>query len=194
METGSIVRTTKSEPNQRFDQGEGKREIYQGVRVYKHARLGFLYQFIVASSRTNITRHILIMLAKFIVLFGLIAISQAGILAPAAYYAPAQTIIKKVVAAEEPANYHFNYAVNDASTGDVHSQEERAENGAIKGSYQLNDADGFLRTVEYTADDIHGFQANVRREPLHVVKKVIAQPTITKIIQPAHAAPAGPWY
>jgi hypothetical protein len=40
--------------------------------------------------------------------------------------------------------------------------------------------------VEYTADDAHGFQANVRREPLNVVKKIIAQPaTITKVIQPA---------
>ena len=46
----------------------------------------------------------------------------------------------------------------------------------------MNDADGFLRIVDYTADDVNGFQANVRREPLNVkvvhkvIQKVIAQP------------------
>lgn len=137
------------------------------------------------------------MAAKFIIFLGLVALSEAGILAPAAYFAPAQTIIKqiqpaiikKIVAAEEPANYQFNYEINDAQSGDSHSQNERADNGVIKGSYQLNDADGFLRIVDYTADDINGFQATVRREPLQLLKKIIAQPAvITKYVQ---AAPAG---
>lgn len=137
------------------------------------------------------------MASKLIIFLGLVALSQAGILAPAAYYAPAPTIIKqiqpaiikKVIAAEEPANYQFNYEINDAQTGDSHSQNERADNGVIKGSYQLNDADGFLRIVDYTADDIHGFQATVRREPLQFVKKIIAQPAV--IAKYVHAAPAG---
>ena len=117
------------------------------------------------------------MSAKFIVFFALVAVASAGI------------IVKQ---AEAPANYDFNYAVNDASTGDVHSQQEKAENGAIRGSYMLNDADGFLRTVEYTADDVNGFQANVRREPLNHVK--VIQP-VTKIIKKIIAQPqAGPWY
>lgn len=131
------------------------------------------------------------MSAKIIFFAAFVAVASAGILAPA-YYAPAPTIIKqvqptiikKVVAEEAPANYEFQYEVNDATTGDVHSQNEKAENGAIKGSYQLNDADGFVRIVDYTADDTNGFQATVRREPLTVVKKIIAQPTVTKIIQP----------
>ena len=50
------------------------------------------------------------------------------------------------------------------------------------------DADGFRRIVDYTADDVHGFNAEVRREPLEgfkapVVTKVIAQPQY-------HSAPA----
>lgn len=102
------------------------------------------------------------------------------------YYQP--TVVKTIVAAPEaPANYGFNYGVNDQHTGDVHSQQEWAKDGAVSGSYQLNDADGFRRTVDYTADDVNGFQATVRREPLTVVKKIIAQPVVTKIIA---AAPA----
>ena len=50
------------------------------------------------------------------------------------------------------------------------------------------DADGYRRIVDYTADDVHGFNAEVRREPLEgfkapVVHKVIAQPQY-------HSAPA----
>ncbi|CRL01370.1 CLUMA_CG014510, isoform A [Clunio marinus] len=99
------------------------------------------------------------MQAKIIIFFGLVALSQAGApwQAQPAAWKPAP---------EEPANYEFNYNVNEPSTGDVKFQQEHADNGAIKGVYKLNDADGFLRIVEYTADDVNGFKANVRREPL----------------------------
>ncbi|CAO1353880.1 unnamed protein product [Diamesa hyperborea] len=140
------------------------------------------------------------MSAKVIVFFALVAVASAGVL-QGAYY-PQQTLVKTIqptvvkqlvhAAPEAPANYDFNYAVDEASTGDVKSQRESAQNGVIHGSYQLNDADGFLRTVEYTADDVNGFQANVRREPLHHVK--VLQP-VTKIIKKIVAQPqAGPWY
>jgi Insect cuticle protein len=138
------------------------------------------------------------MAAKFITFFGLVAVASAGLVAqnqwnaaPAEWSQPATiikqiqpAIIKKVIAAvEEPANYNFNYAVNEPSTGDVKSQQEEAKNGAIWGSYQLEDADGFLRIVDYTADDTNGFQATVRREPLHA-KKIIAAP-VHKYVQAA---------
>lgn len=50
----------------------------------------------------------------------------------------------------------------------------------------------YRRVVTYTADDHHGFQANVQREPwvdqhhkhAPVVTKVIQPATITKVIQP----------
>jgi hypothetical protein len=136
---------------------------------------------------------------------------QATIVKQPAYVAPAYqptivkqiqpAIIKKVVAAEAPANYEFNYDVHDAYTGDIKQQNEKAVNGAISGQYSLIDADGYRRIVDYTADDVHGFNANVRREPLEsqkiiktvqpaiAVQKVIAQPAIAvqKVIaQPAY--------
>jgi hypothetical protein len=107
-------------------------------------------------------------------------------------------IVKQVHYAEAPANYEFNYDVHDEHTGDIKQQHEKAVNGAITGQYSLIDADGYRRIVDYTADDVHGFNANVRREPLHqqnkiivqqpiAVQKVIAQPiAVQKVIaQPA---------
>lgn len=68
---------------------------------------------------------------------------------------------------EKPANYDFKYEVHDEKTGDIKQQSETAHNGAVKGQYSLIDSDGFKRIVEYTADDQHGFQATVKREPTH---------------------------
>lgn len=146
---------------------------------------------------------------KFVAFCGLVALANAGLLPATQYISAPQhqqayitkqlvqpTLIKKIVSHEpehyEPANYEFHYDVQDAHTGDYHSQHEKAENGAVRGSYQLHDADGYLRTVEYTADDHHGFVANVRREPLghqpQIVKKIVAAPQVTKIVahQPAY--------
>lgn len=88
---------------------------------------------------------------------------------------------------EAPANYEFNYEVHDEHTGDIKRQSEVAKNGAISGQYSLVDADGFHRVVKYTADDHHGFQATVDRQPLGHHH---AQPTIIKkiIVAPSHAA------
>lgn len=85
------------------------------------------------------------MISKFVVLVAFVALAHAGIYEANPWQQP--TIIKKIVEAEAPANYQFAYEVNDAVTGDVHSQNEKAENGAIRGSYQLNDADGYVRIV-----------------------------------------------
>ena len=97
------------------------------------------------------------------------------------------TLVKKVEY-EEPANYEFNYSVHDEQSGDIKQQQESAKDGVISGQYSLIDADGFRRIVDYTADDVHGFNAQVRREPIEgfkapVVHKVIAQPQY-------HSAPA----
>ena len=158
-------------------------------------------------------------------MFAFVAAATAGIIQePAGYYqhqaAPQYyqqpqlikqlvqpTIVKQLVAHEEPANYDFNYSVHDEHTGDIKQQQESAKNGVISGQYSLIDADGYRRIVDYTADDVHGFNAQVRREPLNqkVVTKVIAQPqyisapTVTKVIsQPqylsSHSNPAlNPW-
>jgi hypothetical protein len=131
---------------------------------------------------------------KCIALFALIAVAAA---APQHYEhyeheQPAksyQPIVKKIVEHEEPANYDFEYAVHDDHTGDIKEQHESAKNGAVEGYYTLVDADGYKRIVHYTADHEHGFNAEVRREPVEghkvvknvqpvVVKKVVAQPAI----------------
>lgn len=63
-------------------------------------------------------------------------------------------------------NYLFSYDVQDSLTGDWKSQYESRSGDVVKGSYSLIDADGYYRTVDYTADPHHGFNAVVRREPL----------------------------
>ncbi|XP_070504279.1 cuticle protein 7-like [Chironomus tepperi] len=69
--------------------------------------------------------------------------------------------------AEKPANYDFKYEVHDEKTGDIKRQSETAIHGVVKGQYSLIDSDGYKRIVDYTADDHHGFQATVKREPTH---------------------------
>lgn len=59
--------------------------------------------------------------------------------------------------------YNFNYGVNDGQTGDDKSQQEERDGDRVRGSYTLKEADGTIRTVEYTADDQNGFNAVVSR-------------------------------
>ncbi|KAH8288529.1 hypothetical protein KR054_004529, partial [Drosophila jambulina] len=84
--------------------------------------------------------------------------------------------------------YNFAYDVQDALSGDSKSQVESRDGDVVQGEYSLDDADGFRRTVKYTADSVNGFNAVVHREPLaHVHHKVVAA-------APAqyHHAPATP--
>lgn len=124
-----------------------------------------------------------IMSIKLFVFLCLLSVALAGFLP---YYQP--SIVKYIqpaiqAAPEAPANYEFSYEVNEPSTGDVKNQQESAKNGAISGVYSLNDADGFKRTVKYTADDVNGFRADVQRTPLAnapgpiIIKKIIAVPS-----------------
>lgn len=62
--------------------------------------------------------------------------------------------------------YEFGYDVADAVSGDVKSQKETRDGDLVQGQYSLNDADGYRRIVDYTADVERGFSAVVRREPL----------------------------
>lgn len=46
--------------------------------------------------------------------------------------------------------------------------------GNVRGTYSLFEADGSRRVVEYTADDVHGFRAEVKRiEPLDHDRKLV---------------------
>ena len=82
--------------------------------------------------------------------------------------------------------YSFSYDVHDSHTGDLKNQHETRDGDVVKGQYSLIEADGTRRIVDYTADDIHGFNAVVTKEgvPQPQLVKTI-QPALIKTIQPA---------
>lgn len=56
------------------------------------------------------------------------------------------------------------------------------------GSYSVVEPDNTRRIVDYVADPVNGFNAQVRKEPLG------AAPIIAKVAAPlAYSAPAAPW-
>ncbi|XP_055604473.1 uncharacterized protein LOC129752728 [Uranotaenia lowii] len=92
--------------------------------------------------------------------------------------------------------YSFNYGVHDGLTGDVKSQVESRDGDVVKGQYSLVEPDGSVRTVDYTADDVNGFNAvvtksgpSVHAAPAHVAH-VAAAPIVKTIAAPAVVAHA----
>ncbi|CAB0020992.1 unnamed protein product, partial [Nesidiocoris tenuis] len=106
--------------------------------------------------------------------------------APLAYAAPA--IAKTVVADEYDPHPQYSYAydIQDALTGDSKSQHESRDGDVVQGSYSLVEPDGSVRTVDYTADPVNGFNAVVHKTA-GVVK---AAPVVAKAVAPvAYASP-----
>ncbi|XP_047107055.1 cuticle protein 21-like [Schistocerca piceifrons] len=152
------------------------------------------------------------MACKLIVLAALVAVARAGYLGAPAVYAPGAPIAARAyaapvayaapalraapVAAAVPAavaaeydphpQYSYAYDVQDALTGDSKTQHESRDGDVVQGSYSLVEPDGSVRTVDYTADPVNGFNAVVHKEagahPAPVVAKVAAPV--------AYAAPA----
>ncbi|XP_053959995.1 putative uncharacterized protein DDB_G0271606 [Anastrepha ludens] len=60
--------------------------------------------------------------------------------------------------------YSFAYDVRDTLTGDEKQQEEKRDGDLVQGQYSLVEPDGTRRVVEYTADDINGFNAVVSKQ------------------------------
>lgn len=60
-------------------------------------------------------------------------------------------------------SYAFQYGVSDPYTGDNKEHHETREGDVVQGSYSLVEADGSVRTVEYSADPVGGFNAIVRK-------------------------------
>ncbi|XP_019540029.3 larval cuticle protein A2B-like [Aedes albopictus] len=119
-------------------------------------------------------------------------VAKTIVAAPVAKTLIAAPVAKTVVAADEydpHPEYSYSYGISDALTGDQKSQQESRHGDAVQGSYSLVDADGFKRTVEYTADPVNGFNAVVHREPL--VKTVAAAP-VAKVVAAAPVAYAAP--
>ncbi|EDW40559.1 GL24824 [Drosophila persimilis] len=75
--------------------------------------------------------------------------------------------------------YAFNYGVADHTTGDVKSQHETRDGDVVKGQYSLVEPDGSIRTVDYTADSIHGFNAVVTKSgPTVHAQALVAKPIV----------------
>ncbi|XP_066591654.1 cuticle protein 19-like [Prorops nasuta] len=76
--------------------------------------------------------------------------------------------------------YGFEYGVNDPHTGDVKSQEEVRDGDVVKGSYRVNEPDGTIRVVDYTADSHNGFNAVVKK-----IGHAVHPAPIAKYVNPA---------
>ncbi|TDG39270.1 hypothetical protein AWZ03_014306 [Drosophila navojoa] len=118
---------------------------------------------------------------KFVFALAFVAVASAGYVpaAPVATYGAPVAVAQKVVVKSDETydphpQYRFSYGVDDKLTGDSKGQVEERDGDVVRGEYSLVDADGYKRTVQYTADPINGFNAVVNREPL--VKAVVAAP------------------
>ncbi|XP_063529479.1 cuticle protein 21-like isoform X2 [Cydia strobilella] len=102
------------------------------------------------------------MAAKFVVVFALAVAAQASVV--------------PVGVARADDYTSFAYDVADPNTGDYKSQVETRVGGVVQGQYSLLDADGTKRTVDYAADDVNGFNAVVRKDPVAVAAPVVSAP------------------
>ncbi|XP_055700739.1 cuticle protein 19 [Phlebotomus papatasi] len=86
--------------------------------------------------------------------------------------------------------YAFNYGVADHVTGDVKSQHETRDGDVVKGQYSLVEPDGSVRTVDYTADPVNGFNAVVSKSAPAVHPHPV--PVVHKAVHhaPVYASPA----
>ncbi|GBP55704.1 Cuticle protein 19 [Eumeta japonica] len=67
--------------------------------------------------------------------------------------------------------YTYEYKVEDPHTGDNKYQHETRDGDVVKGVYSLHEADGSVRTVEYSSDKHSGFNAIVKHSgPGHHVQ------------------------
>ncbi|XP_017874537.1 PREDICTED: larval cuticle protein A3A-like isoform X1 [Drosophila arizonae] len=141
---------------------------------------------------------------KFVFALAFVAVASAGYVpaAPVATYGAPVAVAQKVVVKSDETydphpQYRFSYGVDDKLTGDSKGQVEERDGDVVRGEYSLVDADGYKRTVQYTADPINGFNAVVNREPL--VKAVAAAPVahyaapaVVKTVAPAYHTYAAP--
>ncbi|XP_051173938.1 larval cuticle protein A2B-like [Leptopilina boulardi] len=112
--------------------------------------------------------------------------------APVAYAAaPVAKVVKTVDTEYDPnPQYSYAYDVQDALTGDSKTQQESRNGDVVHGSYSLLESDGTRRVVEYTADDVNGFNAVVHKEPAQVAVKTVAAAHAAPLVNAHYAAPA----
>ncbi|CAH0700058.1 unnamed protein product [Spodoptera exigua] len=79
------------------------------------------------------------------------------------YGAPAPSVPVVVAPTkEEAAGYEYGYVVYDDNTGDHKAQRELSDGSVVRGEYSFIQPDGYVREVQYQADDISGFNAVVK--------------------------------
>lgn len=130
------------------------------------------------------------LLFQFVAFFALVAVATSSPIVATPYGLAAPVGIAKTVEFDANPHYSYTYSVNDALTGDSKSQSESRQGDVVTGQYSFIEADGTRRIVDYTADDINGFNAVVRKEG--AVAKVVA-PVVAKVGF-AHGALAHPAY
>ncbi|CAG9564176.1 unnamed protein product [Danaus chrysippus] len=64
---------------------------------------------------------------------------------------------------DDHPRYVFNYAVKDPVSKDNKAQWEVRDGDQVKGAYSLTEPDGSIRVVDYTANDLNGFNAVVSK-------------------------------
>lgn len=57
---------------------------------------------------------------------------------------------------QNPAGYQYQYVVYDEETGDHKAQREQSDGSVVRGEYSFLQPDGYVREVQYVADDVSG--------------------------------------
>lgn len=116
-------------------------------------------------------------LFQFVIISCLVALVRAGNIPVAAPLIAEPVVAARLEEFDPLPQYRFGYDVADSLTGDYKSQTEQRNGNLVQGQYSLVEPDGTRRVVDYTADDVNGFNAVVRKEPL-VAPAVIAEPAV----------------
>ncbi|XP_063379444.1 high mobility group nucleosome-binding domain-containing protein 5-like [Cydia fagiglandana] len=78
------------------------------------------------------------------------------------YKSPIRVPVVVAPSNDDATSYEYSYVVYDENTGDQKAQKESSDGSVVRGQYSLIQPDGYVREVQYTADDIKGFNAVVK--------------------------------
>ncbi|XP_066947198.1 cuticle protein 7-like [Macrobrachium rosenbergii] len=83
---------------------------------------------------------------------------------PSELYGPPEVGLFSIEEPTEPANYNFEFAVEDGYSGANFNHQEEREEDNTQGSYSVQLPDGRLQTVTYYVDGDSGYIAEVSYE------------------------------
>ncbi|KAI5651362.1 insect cuticle protein domain-containing protein [Phthorimaea operculella] len=125
------------------------------------------------------------MVVKLIVLSCLVA-AVAAVAVPQDAVAVQGPVATKLIYQEQetPAQYEYEYSIQDPQSGDDKSAKENRNGDDVQGYYSFVQPDGVRRIVEYSSSKEHGFNAVVRYEGTPVATKVVAQAPVAYAAAP----------